>query len=130
MKPSPAKAIGVVAHDRMKSIMVHWTERHADKLNTRRLICTATTGRQLRERWPDWDIECVASGPKGGDQQIGACIVEGRIGALFFFIDPLTPMAHDVDVKALVRLATLYDIPLATAPATADCILESSFWTG
>jgi methylglyoxal synthase len=109
----------------MKPAMLRWAERHVALLATRALVCTGTTGQRLLERWPDWQIECLASGPRGGDQQIGARIVEGRLSALFFFIDPLKPMAHDVDVKALIRLATLHDILLATSPATADCIVAS-----
>jgi methylglyoxal synthase len=116
--------LGLVAHDGMKPRMAEWCARHADVLSKHELICTGTTGGKLQERFPDWRIERLASGPKGGDQQIGARIVEGRLRALFFFIDPMTPMPHDVDVKALIRLATLYDVPLATSPSTADCIVE------
>lgn len=117
--------LGLVAHDRMKPVLVDWVARHFAFVAAHDLVCTGTTGSKLLERWPGLRIERLASGPKGGDQQMGARIVEGRIAALFFFVDPLTPMPHDVDVKALVRLATLYDVPMATSPATADCIAHA-----
>jgi methylglyoxal synthase len=117
-----AVALGLVAHDRKKAILADWVGRHLDWVAAHTLICTGTTGARLQERWPHLDIVRLASGPEGGDQQMGARIVAGEIRALFFFIDPMTPMPHDVDVKALIRLATLYDVPLATSPATADLI--------
>jgi methylglyoxal synthase len=122
---APQKAVGLVAHDRMKPVLAAWVERHRTVLERRPLVSTATTGAALAERCPGLAVERLASGPEGGDQQMGARIVEGRIAALFFFIDPMTPMPHDVDVKALVRLATLYDVPLATSPATADAVVAT-----
>jgi len=115
--------LGLVAHDRMKPVLVDWVARHLDVIGRHALVSTGTTGTRLLERFPDLAVTRLASGPAGGDQQMGALIVERRIEALFFFIDPMTPMPHDVDVKALIRLATLYDVPLATAPATADCVV-------
>ena len=120
----PKLRIGLVAHDAQKAAMVAWVGRHLDRLHGQSLTATGTTGGRLREAWPDLDVTSVKSGPLGGDQQIGALIAEGRLDMPIFFIDPLSPMPHDVDVKALTRLATLYDLPLALNAATADLIIR------
>jgi methylglyoxal synthase len=96
--------IALIAHDRTKPALADWARRHESILAAHRLIATATTGSIIRDTCPDLEIATVKSGPLGGDQQIGAMIAEGRIDALVFFPDPLTPMPHDVDVKALLRL--------------------------
>jgi methylglyoxal synthase len=77
------------------------------------------------EAAPSLDVTRLKSGPLGGDQQIGALIAEGRVDVLIFFVDPLTPLPHDVDVKALMRLATVYDIPMALNQATAEIVLSA-----
>jgi methylglyoxal synthase len=118
-------SIALVAHDRMKPDMVDWAERHAGQLRTCTIYATGKTGTLVKERCPGLDITLLKSGPLGGDQQVGALIAEGRIGALFFFTDPLSALPHDVDVKALTRLSTLYNIPMACNPATADYIISS-----
>ncbi len=120
------KTVAVIAHDRMKPQMVEWAVRHEKALATCKIFATGTTGGLVRERCPSLDITLLKSGPLGGDQQVGALIAEERIDALFFFTDPLSALPHDVDVKALTRLSTLYDIPMACNPATADYIIESA----
>jgi methylglyoxal synthase len=89
------------------------------------LVATGTTGTQIMARCPSLVVERVASGPRGGDQQIGAQITEGRITALIFLPDPLTPMPHDVDVKALLRLTWLYNVPSACNLATAKALVAT-----
>ncbi|MBO1074778.1 methylglyoxal synthase [Roseomonas marmotae] len=115
--------IALVAHDRMKPALAEWAARHRRELAPHNLVCTATTGGVLRERNPDLAVATVKSGPLGGDQQIGGMIAEGRVQALIFFPDPLAPQAHDVDVKALLRIALVYDVPCAFNPATADLLV-------
>ncbi len=104
--------------------MVAFAERHRDRLRRFDLVATGTTGAQILARCPDLAIARVKSGPLGGDQQIGAMIAEGRVHALLFFADPLSPHPHDVDVKALMRVALVYDIPMALNPATAGLLIE------
>ena len=112
--------IAVVAHDEKKGELVAWMRENAAVLKPHRLIATATTGRRAAEAGLGLAIETVKSGPLGGDQQLGAMIAEGLIDLLVFFPDPLTPMPHDVDVKALLRLALVYDVPCAFNRASAD----------
>ncbi|WP_246718086.1 methylglyoxal synthase, partial [Rhizobium sp. BK060] len=90
-----------------------------------RIVATGTTGGRVLEAAPDLDVTRLKSGPLGGDQQIGALIATGEVDALIFFVDPLTPMPHDVDVKALMRLAIVYDIPMALNEATADKLIAT-----
>lgn len=120
-----SKTLALVAHDRMKPALADWTEEHVDALRPHQFFCTGTTGQVLKERCPGLAITRLASGPLGGDQQIGALIVEGRIDAVIFFIDPLSPMPHDVDIKALLRLAVVYDIPIALSRRTADLFVKA-----
>ena len=117
------KTIGLIAHDRMKPLMVDWVKRYHDRLKNFSLVATGTTGGLVREACPDLSVELLKSGPLGGDQQAGAMIAEARMQALIFLTDPLTAMPHDVDVKALTRLSTLYDIPMACNVATADMVI-------
>ncbi len=119
------KKVALVAHDARKPIMVDWVGRNLDIFRQLDLVATGTTGRVLLEHYPELRLERLESGPRGGDQQVGALIVANAIDVLFFFIDPLTPMPHDVDVKALLRLAILYDVPCACAPRAADIVLDS-----
>lgn len=118
------KSIGLVAHDERKDQLVEWCAIHRDKLATEKLYATGTTGGRIVAA-TGLEITLLKSGPLGGDQQLGALIAEGRLDALIFFIDPLTALPHDVDVKALTRLATLYDIPFACNRATAEAVLNS-----
>jgi methylglyoxal synthase len=103
--------------------MVAWAARHRDVLSRCDIVATGTTGGRILERCPDLAITRLKSGPLGGDQQIGALIAEGKVDALVFFVDPLSPHPHDVDVKALTRLALVYDIPMACNPATAELLV-------
>jgi len=120
----PGRKLALVAHDQKKPILSAWVGKHLAEVSRFEIVCTGTTGGVLQEAFPRLKILRLKSGPLGGDQQIGAMIVAEKIAALIFFIDPLAPMPHDVDVKALTRLATLYDIPLAVSPATADLVIK------
>lgn len=117
-------ALALIAHDACKDAMVAFCQAHADALSRFRLFATGTTGARIGAACPGLHLTALKSGPLGGDQQIGALIAEGRIGALLFFIDPLSPMPHDVDVKALTRVATVYDIPMALNRATAELLIS------
>jgi methylglyoxal synthase len=118
--------IALIAHDEKKDDLVAFAGDHRGFLQACDLVATGTTGGRIAEAWPDLRVQRLKSGPLGGDQQIGALIAEGLIDALIFFVDPLTPMPHDVDVKALMRLAIVYDIPMALNRATAEIILQGS----
>lgn len=117
--------LALIAHDACKQGLVDWALRHLDYLRGAEIFATGTTGGRLKEAMPELVVTRFKSGPLGGDQQIGAMISEERLDALIFFIDPLSPLPHDVDVKALTRLAIVYDLPMACSPATADCIIEA-----
>lgn len=116
--------MALIAHDQMKDEMVAFAAAHADDLKGLRIASTETTGRRVLEAVPDLELVRLKSGPLGGDQQIGALIATGEIDMMIFFVDPLTPMPHDVDVKALMRLAIVYDIPMALNRATAEILLR------
>ena len=115
--------IALIAHDEKKDDLVAFAGAHRDFLKGCDLVATGTTGARIAEAWPELTLRRKKSGPLGGDQQIGALIAEGQVDALIFFVDPLTPMPHDVDVKALMRLATVYDIPMALNRATAEILI-------
>lgn len=116
--------IGLVAHDDKKDELVAWALKHREVLARHELWGTGTTGGRVAEG-TGLTVSRLLSGPLGGDAQIGAMIAEGRLDVLIFFQDPLTALPHDVDVKALTRLATLYNIPLAVNHATADAVLAA-----
>ncbi len=116
--------IGLVAHDDKKDDLVAWVQRNRDVLAQHELWGTGTTGGRIVEG-TGLKVTRLLSGPLGGDAQIGAMIAEGRLDALIFFQDPLTALPHDVDVKALTRLATLYDVLFAVNHATADAVLAA-----
>lgn len=118
--------LALVAHDAKKDDMAHFAATYEEALRAFTLFATGTTGGRVMERCPSLSVTRLKSGPLGGDQQIGAMIAEGRIDLLVFFVDPMTAQPHDVDVKALTRLATLYNIPMACNEATADMIVSSS----
>ena len=120
------KNIALIAHDAKKGEMIEWCRKNADILSHHFLFGTGTTARMIADR-TGLPIRGFNSGPLGGDQQIGARIVEGKIDMMIFFSDPLTAQPHDPDVKALLRIAQVYDIPIANNRATADFILHSEF---
>lgn len=116
--------IGLVAHDEKKDDLCAWAERHRLKLGQHQLWGTGTTGSRITAA-TGLQVTLLKSGPLGGDQQLGAMICEGRLDMLIFFIDPMSAQPHDVDIKALTRLATLYDVPFATNKSTADAVLAA-----
>lgn len=122
---SPAnKRIALVAHDNMKSEMLEWAKEHKEELKNHTLIATGSTGKLIAEN-TGLTLERMRSGPLGGDQQIGARISDGGIDVLLFFWDPLEPQPHDPDIRALLRIAVVWNIPVACNRASADFILSS-----
>lgn len=130
------KNIALVAHDNRKRDLIEWVEWNFEILLKHNLICTGTTGRKineaLRQKMADEktighlnEIKLLKSGPLGGDQQLGALITEGGIDILIFFWDPMEPQPHDVDVKALLRIAVVYNIPIACNRSSADFMISS-----
>lgn len=118
------KRIALIAHDNEKHALIDWCKEHKDILSKHNLCGTGTTARMITDQ-TGLSVKGYNSGPLGGDQQIGAKIVEGRIDLVIFFSDPLTAQPHDPDVKALLRIAQVYDIPMANTRATADFIITS-----
>ncbi|ABX43456.1 methylglyoxal synthase [Lachnoclostridium phytofermentans] len=120
------KHIALVAHDGKKKEIVEWAEKHKEVLKQHFLCGTGTTAKLIAEK-TGLPVRAFNSGPLGGDQQIGARIVEGNIDFIIFLWDPLESQPHDPDVKALLRIAVVYDIPIANNLATADFLLASRF---
>ena len=120
------KHIALIAHDGKKRELVAWVERNADILKNHFLCGTGTTARLIAEQ-TGLPVKGYSSGPLGGDQQIGSRIVEGNIDFVVFLWDPLESQPHDPDVKALLRIAVVYDIPIANNLATADFLLNSTY---
>jgi len=121
---SSRKRIALIAHDNCKSDLLAWARFNRDTLADHELHATGTTGLMLHQEL-GLDVVRFLSGPLGGDQQVGAGIVEGRIDFVIFFWDPLEPHPHDVDVKALLRVAVVHNAPIACNRATADFLLSS-----
>ena len=118
------KSIGLVAHDNKKRDLVEWAKFNRILLAHHRIYATGTTGQMLEEEL-GFEVVKLQSGPLGGDQQIGAKIADGEIDFLIFFWDPLEPMPHDPDVKALLRMAVVWNIPIACNRSSADFMISS-----
>lgn len=120
------KNIALIAHDNKKPDLIDWCEENKEILKNHFLCGTGTTARMITDK-TDLPVKGYNSGPLGGDQQIGAKIVEGKIDFVIFFSDPLTAQPHDPDVKALLRIAQVYDIPIANNRASADFMIKSTY---
>jgi methylglyoxal synthase len=118
------KRIALIAHDNKKADLLEWAKFNRGTLSRHELYATGTTGALIAGEL-DLPVKRFLSGPLGGDQQVGAAIAEGRIDFVVFFWDPLAPHSHDVDVKALLRIAVVYNVPIACNRATADFMLSS-----
>jgi methylglyoxal synthase len=118
------KRIALIAHDNRKNDLLEWTSYNKDTLKRHELYGTGTTGALIASEL-GLAVTRFRSGPLGGDQQVGAGVAEGRIDFIIFFWDPLAPHPHDVDVKALLRIAVVYNVPIACNRATADFLLSS-----
>jgi methylglyoxal synthase len=123
-KRGTRKSIGLVAHDNKKRDLLDWVKFNRRLLAGHDLVATGTTGTQLEEVL-ETGIRKLQSGPLGGDQQLGALIADGEIDFLVFFWDPLEPQPHDPDVKALLRIAVVWNIPIACNRASADFMISS-----
>ena len=126
MKKTKKTTIALIAHDNKKADMVNWALKNKQTLAKYELCGTGTTAKLVAEA-TDLTVKRYLSGPLGGDQQIGAKIAEKKIDMVVFFWDPLESQPHDPDVKALLRIAVVYDIPIATNRATADYVIHSSY---
>jgi len=131
------KRIALIAHDKKKKDLIEWVEWNWNKLRRHQLICTGTTGKLVEEALQKkvkntagemLRIRKLKSGPLGGDQQMGALIAEGEIDIIIFFWDPMQPQPHDVDVKALLRITVLYNVPTACNRSTADFLISSDLF--
>ena len=125
----PKKDIALIAHDNEKPKLIEWCQEHYSILKHHNLYGTGTTARMITDQ-TGLTVKGYNSGPLGGDQQIGAKIVEGQIDFMIFLWDPLEAQPHDPDVKALLRIAVVYDIPIANNLATADFMLNSRYMEG
>ena len=118
------KTVALIAHDNKKDDMIAFARENREVLSHYHLIGTGTTGRLLNEK-ADLDVERMLSGPIGGDAQIAARVAEGKVAAVFFFIDPLGKHPHDPDINSLLRICNVHNVPLATNMATAQYIIST-----
>jgi methylglyoxal synthase len=121
----PTKRVALVAHDNCKKDLIEWARFNRESLSRHQLFGTGTTGGLVAKEL-GFEVTRLLSGPLGGDQQIGALIAEGGLDVLVFFWDPLEPLPHDPDIKALLRIAVLYNIPTACNRSTADFLVSST----
>jgi methylglyoxal synthase len=117
------KTLALIAHDGKKADMVAFALAHMNVLKRYELVATNTTGKLLNQK-ADLNVICMLSGPLGGDAQIAAMVAEGKIEAVFFFVDPLGKHPHDPDIQSLLRICNVHDVPLATNAATASFIIS------
>lgn len=123
------KKIALIAHDNKKPEIIEWAKKNKDILKDFELCGTGTTAKRISDA-TGLEVYGYFSGPLGGDQQIGALVAEGKIDFVVFFCDPLTAQPHDPDVKALLRITNVYDVPIATNVSTADLIINSALIKG
>lgn len=117
------RTLALIAHDEKKQEMLRFAKTNKEKLQKFHLLATATTGNLLRQE-AGLKVECLLSGPLGGDQQVGARIAEGKVHGVLFFRDPLTVQPHEPDITALIRIGDVHLLPFATNPRSADLILQ------
>jgi methylglyoxal synthase len=123
MTDTPAKTLALIAHDGKKQDMVAFAMKNENVLKAYHILATNTTGTMLIAN-TKLDVEQMLSGPVGGDAQIAAAVAEGRVAAVFFFVDPLGKHPHDPDIQSLLRICNVHNIPLATNTATASFLLS------
>lgn len=118
------KSVALIAHDNKKTHLISWCQAHQTTLKQHTLFATGTTGKLIAAA-TELELTKLMSGPLGGDQQVGALIAEGKIDVLIFFWDPFEPLPHDPDVKALLRVAAVWDVAVACTELTANFLIQS-----